>query len=96
MPREIRADLEKDLFEALQKLDLHTKGDKVVKHVKSGTLYYISSMAYEEATLTPVVVYADYDLASLKFTRPLDEFIEKFVPLTKIEVVDLACEPRRI
>lgn len=49
------------------------------KHVKSGNLYTINAVAYQEADMSLVVVYAPHD-AGVMFTRPLTEFVERFVP----------------
>lgn len=46
------------------------------KHQKTKNSYKVVTVALEEATLSPVVVYEDSE--GLVFTRPLDEFLRKF------------------
>lgn len=66
---------------------LHTQW----KHEESGVMYEIDHLAFVEATMQPVVVYRpstreQFEVFSPRFTRPIDEFVAKFVPVAQKKV----------
>lgn len=44
------------------------------RHRKTGTIYQVTSLAYNESTLEPLVIYHDADL--VYWARPLSEFVD--------------------
>lgn len=54
--------------------------DALFKHRKSGREYYIMQYAFVEATMALHVLYYHPmgDESAINFSRPLDEFLEKF------------------
>lgn len=68
----------------------HPKRKSLWVHVKTGHLYYIRTLAWNESDLTPVVVYQRFDETPESFidfyldeiwVRPLSEFLDgRFIP----------------
>lgn len=51
--------------------------NKEYRHVKTGNRYIVVGVAYEEATLTPLVVYREWGNAyPMYWTRPATEFLD--------------------
>jgi hypothetical protein len=68
-------DLRNEMREAIKRVDDHWDD---WKHTKSGNIYKLVRVAFEEATLSLVVCYYRANDPALCFTRPLDEFLAKF------------------
>lgn len=51
---------------------------KTFCHTKSGENYQLLFLAFEESTNDLVAIYVMSAMPWLKFTRPVDQFIEKF------------------
>jgi hypothetical protein len=81
-------DLKFKLVEAQKVVASAFQGSQVVKHIKSGGLYCITNVALVEATLDVVVVYSSFD-GTVTFTRPLEDFLEKFRVLGTDENLEL-------
>lgn len=52
--------------------------NKEYRHVKTGNRYIVVGVAYEEATLTPLVVYREWENPyPMYWTRPATEFLDE-------------------
>ena len=57
--------------------------DSLHRHKKSGAEYYVMQYSFIEATMELHVLYysPNGDASAINFSRPLDEFLEKFEPV---------------
>jgi len=79
------SELEAILARERDRLVSRSDGSQRWRHLKSGNEYVVRGVALAEATLTPVVIYSPY-YGPLVWTRPADEFHEKFTPITRESV----------
>ena len=72
--------MNKDIVELTRKLDdarIRVQVGATYRHVK-GNLYKVLDIVLRESTLEPEVLYCAQDQLDLKWTRPLDEFCDRF------------------
>jgi len=59
--------------------------ERNVAHIKSGGIYWLYDIVFQEATLELQVQYGD-TFEPFSFTRPLEEFLRRFRPATEAEL----------